>query len=134
MQLSDALGKDFYVIDDDQYTDRDLKTMALPELESLKLRINQKISSLSAAIKTRQMEYSSGGEATPKEWYISRKHALNVNQCIMPFINSLIKQRKKESRGLCDYFMDEAKAYLKPIEYEAILQNARREMDTIRGR
>jgi hypothetical protein len=93
--------------------------------------VNLKIRSLSASIKTRQMEYASGGEVTTKEWYINHKYALNINQCVLPFINSLIKIRKKESRDLCDYFMDEAKAYLNPMEFKAILKNARHEMDLI---
>jgi hypothetical protein len=132
MELHDALGKDIFIIGDEQYTDQELKAMSVPDLESLKLRINLKISNLSSAIKSKQIEYSNGGEGTTKEWYINHKHALNINQRVLPFINSLIKMRKKEARGLCEYFMDEAKAYLKPIDYEAILRNAQNEMDIIR--
>jgi hypothetical protein len=133
MELHDAVGKDIFIIDDDQYTDRDLKAMSLTELESLKLRINFKISDLSSAIKIKQMEYASGGEGTTTKWYMNHKHALNSNQRVLPFVNNLIKMRKKESRGLSEYFMDEAKAYLKPTDYEVIFRNAKKEMDFILG-
>jgi hypothetical protein len=133
VELSDALGKDIYIIDDDRYAGRDLKAMSIEELEILKLRVNRKITGLSSAIKAKQVEYSAGGEGATKEWFVNHKYALNINQCVLPFINNLIKIRKKETRGLSEYFMDEARACLKPVEYESILQNARREMDLMKG-
>jgi hypothetical protein len=63
----------------------------------------------------------SGRTKTAKEWDISHKYALAVNQRVLPYISSLIKQRRKDARGIGDYFMDEAKVFLNQKEFEAIL-------------
>jgi hypothetical protein len=129
MNLRDAIGKDFYVIDGSGYIDEDLKKMSLEALESLRLRIELKISSLSMSIKANQIDYASSGKGTTKEWYTKHKYVLSINQRVLPYIANLIKQRRREQRrNISDYFMDEAKAYLKQNDFEEILKNARHEM------
>jgi hypothetical protein len=124
MSLKDAIGKDVYLIEDDQFTDSDFQGMPTEDLEKLKLRINLKISNLSTAIKAKQIDHSSGGEGASKDWYINHKIALSISQQILPYINSLIKQRRRAERTLGDLFMDQAKAFLTQNEFETILKNA----------
>jgi hypothetical protein len=132
MSLRDAIGKEQYIIEGNQYTDADLKKMSLEDLESLRMRIELKISTLSLLIKTRQIDYTSGGKGTTKEWYMRHKYVLLINQRVLPYIANIIKQRRKKLRGIGDYFMDEAKVFLKPNDYEAILKNAQHEMSLLR--
>jgi hypothetical protein len=132
MNLLDAIGKDIYIIEENHYTDADLKRMPLEDLESLRMRIELKVSSLSMLIKTKQIDYTSGGKGTTKEWYTRHKYALSLNQRILPYITNLIKQRRRELRSIGDYFMDEAKVFLKQKDFEEILKNARHEMSLLR--
>jgi hypothetical protein len=137
MSLRDAIGKDIYIIEENQYTDADLKKMSVEDLEQLKLKVTLKISSLSLAMKAKQADYATGGAGTSKEWYINHKYALHINQRVLPYINALIRGRFKEIRGrsrsISDYFMDEARAFLKPDEFETILRNAQQEMLLLQG-
>ncbi|GHU83774.1 hypothetical protein FACS189468_9180 [Spirochaetia bacterium] len=129
MTLRDAIDKEYFYIENISYSDNDLKTMSLDELETLKMLITKKISGLSLLLKEKQAD-NFNEENVSKGWSMSRKRALYINQRVLVYVSSLMKkQRKKETRGLCDYFMDEAKSYLKANDFEAILQNARREMD-----
>jgi hypothetical protein len=129
----DAIEKDIYIIEGNQYTATDLKRMSLEDLESFRMRIDLKISSLSLIIKTKQIDYTSGGKGTAKEWYTRHKYALSINQRVLPYIANLIKRRRGELRSISDYFMDEAKVFLKSNEYEAILKNAQHEMSLLQG-
>jgi len=124
MSLKDAIGKDVYIIEDDQFTDSNFQTMPTEDLEKLKLRVNLKISNLSTAIKAKQIDHASGGEGASKDWYINHKVALSISQRILPYINSLIKQRRRAERSLSDHFMDQAKIFLSQKEFETILENA----------
>jgi hypothetical protein len=135
MSLRDAIGKDIYIIEENQYTDADLKKMSVEDLEQLKLKVTLKISSLSLAMKAKQADYATGGTGTTKEWYINHKYALHINQRVLPYINALIRGRLKETRNrsISDYFMDEARAFLKPNEFETILRNAQQEMSLLQG-
>jgi hypothetical protein len=100
--------------------------MSTEELERLKMRINLKINSLSSAIKAKQIDHSKGGEGATKEWYINHRYALTINQRVLPYINSLIKQRR---RRLSDHFMDQARKLLPQDEFEMILKNAQIKME-----
>jgi hypothetical protein len=132
MNLQDAIGKDIYIIEENRYTDTDLKRMSLEDLESLRMRIELKVNSLSMLIKTKQIDYTSGGKGTSKAWFVKHKYALLLNQRILPYITNLIKQRRRELRGIGDYFMDEAKVFLKQKDFEEILKNAQHEMLLLR--
>jgi hypothetical protein len=98
--------------------------MSTEELERLKMRINLKINSLSSAIKAKQIDHSKGGEGATKEWYINHRFALTINQQILSFINSLIKQRRRSERSIGDLFMDQARRLLPQNDFENILKNA----------
>jgi hypothetical protein len=128
MSLKDAIGKDLFVIDDDHLTDSDLQDMPTADLEKLKLRVNNKVSFLSIAIKEKQIDYTAGGEGATKEWYVKNKFALSVNQGALVYINSLIKQRRRSERNISDVFMDEAKAILPERDFEIILTSAQRKL------
>jgi hypothetical protein len=131
MNLRDAIGKDVYIIEGNQYTNAGLKRMPVEALEQLKLKVTLKISSLSLVIKASQVDHAASGRGTTKEWYINHKYALSINQRVLPYINNLIKQRYRETRRLGDYFMDEAKVFLRPNDFETILKNAKQEMSLL---
>ena len=131
MTLRDAIDRDLFIIDGCQYTDAYIQRMALDDLETLKMRINKKISGLSASIKEKQIDYASGGERAAKKWYMDRRLALSINQRVLAYIKCLIKKRLREGRKISDYFMDEAKTALPPGEYDRILHNAQREMQIL---
>ncbi|GMO39955.1 MAG: hypothetical protein Pg6C_00640 [Treponemataceae bacterium] len=89
------------------------------------MRIGLKINSLSLAIREKQIEHSEGGAGSTKEWYVKRKYALAINQRMLPFINILIKQRRRSERSIGDLFMDQARLILPQNDFENILENAR---------
>jgi hypothetical protein len=127
MNLQDAIGKTVYIIENDQYTDSDIKNMSIDELERLKMRINLKIDGLSSAIKAKQIEYANGGEGSTKEWYVTHRYALTINQRMLPYINNIIKniiKRKRSEKSLGDHFMDQARQLLPQNDFETILKNA----------
>jgi hypothetical protein len=97
-------------------------------LETLKMRIVKKISGLSAAIKEKQIECDKWGTSISKEWYMSRRYALSINQRVLTYVNSLIKRHLRKARSIGDYFMDQAKASLPREEYESILTSAHSQM------
>jgi hypothetical protein len=127
MNLQDAIGKDVYIIENDQYTDIDIKNMSIDELERLKMRVNLKIDGLSSAIKAKQIEYANGGKGTTKEWYVTHRYALTINQRMVPYINNIIKniiKRRRSEKSLGDHFMDQARQLLTQNDFETILKNA----------
>jgi hypothetical protein len=125
MNLRDAIGKDVYIIDGETFTDTGLRAIPAEELERLKMRIGLKINSLSLAIREKQIEHSEGGAGSTKEWYVKRKYALAINQRMLPFVNILIKQRRRSERSIGDLFMDQARLILPQNDFENILENAR---------
>ena len=130
MTLHDAIDKDFFIIDETRYSDTEIQKMTLDDLETLKMRINKKISGLSASIKEKQIDYANSGRRASKDWYLNRKLALSINQRVLMYVNYLLKKRSKEaSQGLGDYFMGQAKIILKKNDYELILSNAYREKE-----
>jgi hypothetical protein len=127
MNLQDAIGKDIYIIENDQYSDIDIKNMSMDELERLKMRVNLKIDGLSSAIKAKQIEYANGGKGTTKEWYVTHRYALTINQRMVPYINNIIKsiiKRRRSEKSLGDHFMDQARQLLTQNDFETILKNA----------
>jgi hypothetical protein len=128
MNLKDAFDQDKFVIDDNEYTDEDFEAMSFDDLETIKMRINKKISGISASIKEKQIEYSNGGKGTSKSWYMSRRSALSINQRVLTYVNCLIKKRFRSERKISDYFMKSAKNVLPRGEFENILSKAYLEM------
>jgi hypothetical protein len=124
MNLRDAIGKDVYIIENDQYTDTGFQNLPTEELERLKMRISLKINSLASAIKAKQIDRANGGEGATKEWYVNHRYALTINQRMLPFINSLIKQRRRSGKSMSDHFMDQARLLLPRDDFEAILKSA----------
>ena len=126
MNLHDAIDQSKFIIENRTLTDDELQAMDIDDLETLKLQIVKKITGLSASI------YAQRGKSASKEWYMNRRLALSINQRVLTYVNSLIKKRHRKARSISDYFMDEAKLFLKPKEYETILRNAHREMSLLR--
>ncbi|MDR0472338.1 MAG: hypothetical protein LBH43_01510 [Treponema sp.] len=129
MSLREIIRRDKFIIDKDEYSDNDFAKMSTEDLETLKLRINDKINFISTTIKASQIEQSMGGERTTKDWYVRHKNALSVNQQVLAYVNRLIKQRRKAERPFSDFFMAEAKATLKPEEFDLIMGKAKTEMN-----
>jgi hypothetical protein len=129
MNLKDAFDQDKFVIDDNEYTDEDFQAMSFDDLETIKMRINKKISGISASIKEKQIEYSNGGKGTSKAWYVSRRSALSINQRVLTYVNYLIKKHFQSKRKFSDYFMEAAKTFLPRRDFENILSEARQEME-----
>ena len=128
MTLQDAIDRDLFIIDNAQFSDSDLKKMSIDDLETLKMRINNKISGLSASLKEKQLDYAKGGEGASKDWYMKRRLALSINQRVLTYINSIIKKRRRTERSISDFFMDQAKNILTSAEYKQILNSAQKEM------
>jgi hypothetical protein len=127
MNLRDAIDQNKFIIEGQTFTDDEIQAMDIDDLETLKMRITKKINGLSASI------YVGGGKSAPKDWYMSRRSALSINQRVLTYVNSLIKKRFREARSIGDYFMDEAKVFLRPKDFEDILKNARNEMALMTG-
>lgn len=130
MSLKDAIGKDKYIIDEACYTDNDLQAMSTDDLETLKMRITNKISGLAGKIQKKRIEYANGGEGATKEWYANHKYLLSLNEKVLPYINSLLKQRRRVGRNLGDAFMDEAKRTLPAKDFDVILLQAQKRIQT----
>jgi hypothetical protein len=123
MNLQDAIGKDVYIIENDRYSDIDIKTMPLDELDRLKMRINLKIDGLTSAIKAKRIEHAKGWEGLTKEWYVKHRHALTINQRMVPYINAVIRHRRAK-KSLGDHFIDQARRLLPQNDFETILKSA----------
>jgi len=129
MSLRDAIRQDTFIIDDNEYSDNDFLSMPTDDLETLKLRINNNISFISKTIKAKKIEAYSGGEKVTAEWYIRHKGALAINQQVLTYINTLIKQRRKAKRPLSDFFLNQAKADLDPKLFDSLMSKAKKEMN-----
>jgi hypothetical protein len=134
MTLHDAIDKDHFIIDENQYTDFDLQEMPLDELESLKMRINKKISGISASIKGSQIDFANTGKRAPRDWYMNNKLSLSINQRVLVYINILIKKRRRSERSISDFFMDSAKSILSTQDFNFILNNAHDKMGAVEGK
>ena len=134
MTLQDAIDQDVFIIDDCQFTDVDLQGMNGDELETLKMRINKKISGISASIKEKQIDYANSGKRASKNWYMNRKLALSINQRVLTYVNFLIKKKRRGEKSISDFFMDAAKNILPSQDYELILDDAHKEMEAMEGR
>lgn len=130
MSLKDAIGKDAYIIDGASYTDNDLQAMSTDDLEKLKMRIADKISGLAAAIQKKRIDYSNGGEGATKKWYADHKFLLSLNEKVLPYINSLLKRRRRSEINLGDAFMNQAKQILPAKDFEVILLLAQKTIHT----
>jgi hypothetical protein len=130
MNLKDAFDNEIFTIEGKEYSDADFQAMPLDDLETLKMRIDKKISGLSASLKEKQIEYSNGGEGATKEWYTRHKNAMSINQRVLTYVNYLIKRRRRNERTISDYFMEAAKAVLPRRDFEKVLTKAHQEMGT----
>ena len=131
MTLKDAIDRDFFIIDNTQFFDSDLRGMSTDDLETLKMRITKKISGLSASLKEKQIDYFNGGEGATKDWYMRRKLALSINQRVLTYVSYLIKKRKGMERPISEFFMDSAKDILPKQDYDLVLSNAQKTMESM---
>jgi len=129
MRLRDAIKKDTFIIDSDEYTDSDLEAMSIDELETLKLRIRNCVDGLTTAIKAKQIEHETGIEPITSDWFVRHRIAQAINQQALSYVNKLIKRRTKVKRPFSEFFMDAAKAGLRPEEFESLMQKAKTEMN-----
>jgi hypothetical protein len=120
MKLTDAIGKEQFIFEDNKYTDDDFLNMSSEELATFKARVNLKITNVSDIIEERR-------SIETKEWYKRRKYVLSLYSKMIPYINCLLKRRHKMERDLGDCFMDQARIILSIEDYEMILSNAGRE-------
>jgi hypothetical protein len=130
MNLKDAIGKDKYIIDEACYTDEDLQAMSTDDLETLKMKVANKISGLAAKIRNKQIEYANGGEGASADWYANHKYLLSINEKVMPYINSLLKRRRRAERNLGDAFIDEARCALTAKDFDLIFLRAQKRIQT----
>jgi hypothetical protein len=130
MNLRDAIDQSKFIIDNRTFTDDEIQAMDIDALETLKMQIAKKINGLSVALKEKQIEYAQGGRSASKEWYMSRRLALSINQRVLTYVNSLIKKRLRTAKRISDYFMAQAKVSLPRESYESILTSAHHEMKT----
>jgi hypothetical protein len=121
MTLRDAIDKDHFYIENISYSDDELKAMSFDGLETLKMQITKKISGLSLSLKEKPDDNFNGG----------KKRALYINQRVLVYVNSLMRKHRQEARTISDYFMGQAKLFLKENDYKTILINAQREMALI---
>lgn len=132
MGMKDVVGIDNFKLGETSYADEDLNALSLEQLEELKLKINTNILSISSKIKSKQAEYSAGGEGASSEWFIGANHALNVNQRFMPYLSAMIRKRRQTGRSLDSYFVDVARETLSAQRFQDILNEARARYDANR--
>ena len=120
MRLTDAIGKEIFIFEDNEYTHDDFVKMSSEELATLKARINLKVTNIADIIEEKK-------ETESKDWVKRRKYVLSLYNKMIPYINSLLKKRHKIERNLGDCFMDQARLILSSEQYEMILSNAGRE-------
>jgi len=120
MKLTDAIGKEIFKFENVEYSHDDFIKMSSEELSTFKARINLKVTNIADIIEEKKSVES-------KDWIKRRKFVLSLYNKMIPYINSLLKQRHKKERGLGDCFMDQARIILSPEQYELILSNAGRE-------
>ena len=128
MTLRDAIDQDVFRIDDDRYTDADFRAMSIDDLETMKMRINKKIGGITIAMKEKQIGYAKMGDETSKSLCMNHRLAMSINQRVMTYINSLIRQRYREARGIGDAFMEQARAILPADDFANILDKAEKKL------
>ena len=134
MTLKDVFDQEVFVIDDNEYTDQDFQAMPLDDLETIRMRINKKVTGLSAAIKEKQLDYANGGEGATEDWFRRKKSSRSINNRVLSYVNYLIKKRSKGERKISDYFMDAAKTVLTRDRFEGILSMAQNKMELQEGK
>ena len=120
MRLSDAIGKEQFIFENQEYIHDDFTKMTAEDLTTLKARINLKVTNIANIIEEKQ-------STETKEWLKKKKYVLSLYNKIIPYINSLLKKRHKAERSIGDCFMDQARIILPLDQYEMILSNAGRE-------
>ena len=124
MTLKNAIDKDFFYIENISYSDDEIKAMSLDELETLKMQITKKISGLSLSLKEKQEGNNGLEECVKRDWSMSRKRALYINQRILTYVNFLVKKKNQIVKSFADFFMDSAKQILPDDIYQGILIKA----------
>ena len=117
MNLIDAIGKEYYIFEEKRYTDDDFKNMSSEELITFKARINLRITDTLDIIKKFR-------ETRNREWLTRKSFAVSVNKKMLPYIKELLRQRYIQEKSIKDRFMDAAKVFLPPQDFELILNNA----------
>ena len=95
MNLIDAIGKDFFIFEEKQYTDADFQKMTAEELATFKARVNLKISNVADIVKEKRHRETA-------EWYKRRKYVLSLYNKMIPYINSLLEKHYKMGRSISD--------------------------------
>ena len=126
MKLKDVIGKEIFLFEEREYTDDDFLKMSADDLATFKARVNLKITNIADIIEEKRREES-------RDWYKRRKYALSLHTKMIPYLNSLLKQRYKKERNFADYFFDEARRTLPPKDFEAIMSNAQIEKEQSNG-
>jgi hypothetical protein len=120
MKLTDAIGKEKFLFEDNEYTHDNFIKMSSEELTTLKARINLKVTNIADIIEQKK-------ETETKDWVKRRKYVLSLYNKMIPYINNLLKQRHKKERSLGDCYLDQARIILSPELHEMLLSNAGRE-------
>jgi len=125
--LWNVIGQDVFRIDDEQYNDADFQAMSIDELEVMKLRISKIISGLSTAIANSKLDSANGKEAVSKEWLVSRRSALSINERVSGYVKSLISYRLRMKKTTNECFVRNAKATLPPELFNQLMNKAQQE-------
>jgi|GEM_PF-3544443 len=125
MTLRDAIDKDFFYIENISYSDDDIRAMSFDELETLKMQITKKIDGLSLSLKEKQAENSNGLE---KDWSMSRKRALYINQRVQTYVASIMRKHKERKATVQEHFVDRAQEILPPAIFQEILYKAQKSL------
>jgi hypothetical protein len=118
MTLKNAIDKEQFYIENIAYSDNDLKSMSLDELETLRMLITKKINGLSLSLKEQQDDNFNGG----------KKRALYINKRVLDYVNSLMRKHREKQLSIADYFFEHARATLPPMLFEQILNDAQTSM------
>lgn len=117
MTLRDTIDKDHFYIEKVSYSDKDLKTMPVDELETLKMKIQKKIDGLSLSLKEKQADSFDTN---------SRKRALYINQRVLVYVSLLIKNHRQQKKTMADYFFEHARDILPIALFDQILDEAQK--------
>lgn len=121
MTLQDAIGRDVFIFDNIEYTDKEFMNMSSEDIETFKARVNLKIFNTIDLIRQRK-------KLETVEWRRRKEYVISVNNKILPYLNAVLKQRRKTEKTISDHFMDQAKIILPVNDFEAILSCAGKEM------
>jgi len=121
MTLKDVIDKDRFYIENVSYSDHDLKTMPVDDLETLKMKITKKIKSLSLG-----MENNPTNNPYSKDLMNRQKRARYFNENVLIYVNLLIKSQRSQKKSMADYFFEQARDILPTALFDQILDEAQK--------